>query len=729
MTCEHSHTATEQLPTRESTEQYLSVREAAEMLRITERSVQLLVKRRAIEYKSTVRPDGRGNGIIYLIPLSAINERIAKRIGICDSATPVVLTPEVACPTTAQRYGLKYVPLISAAVRATKVERARIIKEWNATHPDHALSQARFKQLIKNWIDAGGPSGLLSNYGKTRGRSLAFEKLDAWGNAHGIGDLGALCYERFAGFYLRSQSLDADECCRKVRNTVLALVPADSRLEFERRFPSTSTFLRRLRQQYNAAELSLARDGKSSYERTHETYIDRDYSSLPVNQIWVGDHHRLDVSVFTPDGNTDRPWLTAWCDARTGRFVAWEIRAAAPASDVIMTTLGDGCIEHGKPAEVLTDNGKDYLAKAFSDESNLSMLSMLGIGVRRALPFRGQSKIIERMFGDVCSQFAKWYPTYTGNKPSTRPDSWDAAIKRKDIPLLGDVKKAFADFIAEYNSRISKQGIKTVPKGWSRERAFRELPSIEKVLVTEETINRVICRNTRPLTVRRGRLRYENAHWTGGVLHALEGRSVMLKLPLRDPNVAYVVDPTTNQVLGIVEPAIKIDAFADSQEQRDLLAIAMQERTRLNRQRRDKIKAGRAIGLDDVRTFADRFLAKANAIRRGKVDSSNTLEMLIGVASESHYSALTQECIVGAGEQITPEIATRLVEENVIKRAALAPDGQTVVLMTPLDVAHNEAKAARATGTYGMAHLPAYDPDLDNRSVKKIDTLLPYRQK
>lgn len=83
-------TTADQIPNDETAEQLLTVREAAGILRITPRAVLRVIARGSLQARIHPRPDGRGNGIMYLIPLSAINERIAKRDSVSPTSVPVV---------------------------------------------------------------------------------------------------------------------------------------------------------------------------------------------------------------------------------------------------------------------------------------------------------------------------------------------------------------------------------------------------------------------------------------------------------------------------------------------------------------------------------------------------------------------------------------------------------------------------------------------------------------
>ena len=183
------------------------------------------------------------------------------------------------------------------------------------------------------------------------------------------------------------------------------------------------------------ASLLAIRNGKEWAENKLMGHITRDWGSVPVGSCWVGDHHIMDFAVRVWDDERAcwkavRPWLTIWLDARSLYVIAWIIRVDEhPDSRAIEQALLNGIRMNGNQApEVLyTDNGKDYLSAGLcevfkaSDGSKHSIGLELGITHMRALPFRGRSKTAEMFFKQVATGIAKYFKSYLGNSPATRP--------------------------------------------------------------------------------------------------------------------------------------------------------------------------------------------------------------------------------------------------------------------------------------------------------------------
>src|SRR5690606_38912620 len=83
------------------------------------------------------------------------------------------------------------------------------------------------------------------------------------------------------------------------------------------------------------------------------------------------------------------------------------------------------------------------------------LLTSLGIRIHWALPFRGQSKPIERGFRDLCDTIAK-HPAmegaYTGNSPTAKPENYGS----RAVPMERFVEIVAAG-IAAHNARLGRR--------------------------------------------------------------------------------------------------------------------------------------------------------------------------------------------------------------------------------------------------------------------------------
>lgn len=213
--------------------------------------------------------------------------------------------------------------------------------------------------------------------------------------------------------------------------------------QYGERMPSYRTLLR-YSETLPAEVITLTRKGKKAWEDRHEPLIHRDLSAYDVGEVYVGDHHELDI-IIQDHGKLRRPWLTAWLDLRTRAIVGWHI-STNPNAETIALALAEACQPGeydgigGVPKTVYIDNGKDYRAKRFNrgnirkdreqalgriDENSVMKGFYKEWGITRihAKPYRARSKPIERYFRTLTEGFSKFCPAYLASSPKSRPET------------------------------------------------------------------------------------------------------------------------------------------------------------------------------------------------------------------------------------------------------------------------------------------------------------------
>lgn len=212
--------------------------------------------------------------------------------------------------------------------------------------------------------------------------------------------------------------------------------------------PANRHAVNRVVETISNAQLTYARMGKRAWEAAYMQKTRR-VKPTKVNEVWFGDHHKLDLFVLDEQGNLVRPWLTAWMDACSRRFVGWQL-TLEPNSDTVadsfcraaVRTVGsDVC---GLPCAIYIDNGKDYRSQRFEGErfveGNLGLLNAefyekegllraLGVAVHHALPYRGWSKDVERAFGTL-EDYIREFPGWCGDSPEERPEDNGRILRR-----------------------------------------------------------------------------------------------------------------------------------------------------------------------------------------------------------------------------------------------------------------------------------------------------------
>ncbi len=395
--------------------------------------------------------------------------------------------------------------------------RRDFCKVWNGKHPQEAVSE----RTLKNWEQAKrlyGRCGLLSDYGKKARKNLIDP--EAW--------------NYFRMMYLKQQKRSVADCYRDL------LAAAE---DYGWRVPS----LRRLQQlakEIPEAAVILQREGPDAFTNKCQSAIKRDWSAVPANHSWMGDHHRLDLFVKNANGRgVTRPWLTAWMDARSWKIVGWQL-CWTPSGESILTSFRQGATDEaiGLPHHLYLDNGRDYASKEFAGTGHRTRLSTegqvrvqtitetLNIGVTFAIPGNARAKTIERFFRTLSEQFAKRFDTYCGSDNKKRPEQLPALLKAGKVPTLAELQTKLEAYIQIYNKTASsgegREGL-APDQIFQRERgAIRTAPAAALKLC--------LMRHSQLLKVRMGGIEFMKHRYNNPELIRYRGESVYVRYDDRD---------------------------------------------------------------------------------------------------------------------------------------------------------------------------------------------------
>ena len=225
--------------------------------------------------------------------------------------------------------------------------------------------------------------------------------------------------------------------------------------------PHLKTFQRKLEREVDPRAIILARNGVDELRRSAPAQ-ERSVAELHALEHVNIDGHRWDVFVRWPDGTVGRPMMVAIQDIMSRKMLAWRIAESESAHDVRLA-FADLFRLYGIPGGCTLDNGRGFASKWITGgaanryrfkvqpDDPVGLLTALGVGIHWTLPYRGQSKPIERAFRDFCGRIAT-HPAlagaYTGNSPMAKPDNYgNAAIPIEDFRAL------VAAEIAAHNAR------------------------------------------------------------------------------------------------------------------------------------------------------------------------------------------------------------------------------------------------------------------------------------
>jgi len=283
-------------------------------------------------------------------------------------------------------------------------------------------------------------------------------------------------WESFISDYLRPSAPTLTSCYART-----AGIAAENGLSMA----SERTFRRRLNKDVPKALVTLKRKGEEAFRQSVPANR-RTVEHLRVLEHVNIDGHKFDVFVKPPPGSRStkpvRPLMVAIQDIRTSKFVAWRI-AESECSAVTRLAFADLFRNFGIPKACTLDNGRAFASKWITggaksrfrfkirDEEPTGLLTGLGIEVHWALPYRGQSKPIERAFRDMCDAIAK-HPSmegaYTGNRPDAKPENYGSRAIEWD-EFVEHVNAG----VAEHNARLGRRGRDYA--GRSFDQVFEEL--------------------------------------------------------------------------------------------------------------------------------------------------------------------------------------------------------------------------------------------------------------
>lgn len=289
--------------------------------------------------------------------------------------------------------------------------------------------------------------------------------------------------------------------------------------------PSERTLRRRIEREIDPRVVTLRREGEEALRRSLPAQR-RGIAELHAMECVNVDGHKFDVFVKTADGRIVRPILVGLQDVHSSKIVGWRIGETESA---VLTRLAfaDMFEKFGIPRHCVLDNGRAFASKWISGgaksrfrfkikpEEPTGIMIELGIEVHWALPYRGQSKPIERAFRDLCETIAKHPATegaYVGNNPMAKPENYGSRAMDWDA-FIAHVERG----ISAHNARLGRRGRDY--RGRSFDQVFAESYATAPIgKATPEQLRRALLTAEQLMVDRRtGEIRlYGNRYWSDG---------------------------------------------------------------------------------------------------------------------------------------------------------------------------------------------------------------------
>jgi transposase InsO family protein len=250
------------------------------------------------------------------------------------------------------------------------------------------------------------------------------------------------------------------------------------------------------------------RKGREAADRMFPM-LRRDKSALHALEMVNADGHRFDVMVRWPDGVEARPMCTTFQDVYSGKVLSWRVDRSEN-TDSFRLAFGDVVEKFGIPDHVFVDNTLAAANKTMSggvrrrfrfkvrEEEPLGILPLLDVTVHFTRPYSGQSKPIERAFGDFARDIARhpaFRGAYLGNSTSTKPHDHGA----RAVPL-DEFLAVLERGIADHNARPGRTG--GVCFGRSFDEVYAESAANAPIRVATATQRRMFLLAADAVTVR-----------------------------------------------------------------------------------------------------------------------------------------------------------------------------------------------------------------------------------
>jgi len=721
---------------------WLSVKEGCQLLSISPQAVKKNCKKGLYQ---TIKVTGNG-GQQYRIALSSLpvqaqikyhEQHLPKHPDTpSEPDTDWDMKLYMEAPEYNRRLADKYLLVLQESEGMIGKElRLWITNVWNRNNPDFQTSYPRVIDARKGY-KREGISALLGGYGKNRNRALAIEDLD---------EIGTKAYRYFAGLYLNDSTRSVAACWLCAKGYALDMmtrINPSNIDEFAKTFPHETTFLRAIEKEYGESYIHLQRYGYESWNRTFAPYIERDDSDVKAGEAWVSDHHQLDeMWIASQEGLTQldrdaiaaiarmktsldesqqRPWFTCWRDYKTGFILSWTLSFDAPNADRVLDTLATAIERHGRPLEIIIDNGKDYRAydvaggrtkkKIHVEERKVrSIVSVLGIKARFVWPYHGQSKPIERDFRDFTTFKAKFTEGYTGRNTVERPESLKVQTKRKALLNFVEGFRALDAFIETVIHRYSSRGKNL--RGRSRLQAWTdEFVGLERV--QPDVLALLRMRTSKTVCIRRNGISYKGTHWWADWMERFKSTEdglafrVYLRLPFdASREDAWVFSVDTDEFLGRARANIWVaPGVANTADDKAVLSETIQLKKQVEKSAKASSQSGVEIDLQEARTYM------AVAVQHGRqIESGNLLHLTdpAAIGRALIRDVVDQETgeVWEAGTELTETVIEAMLESG-LSTVRVEKPSTTITRMTKYDEAARLDEELRKTGTYGVTPQP-----------------------
>ena len=566
--------------TKDNTNIWIDIDKASEMIGLSSQTL----KRKCRQGEFVFKIVKKGKVAHYFILLKSMPD-FAQDKYLGDTAVDLKYS-EV--PSWAKLQAEKYVRILDASAGLKGKELKKFIDNWN--NNDEEEFTTSYPSLIKmrRRYFRYGVAGLISKHGQ-----------------HLVGSCVPDDYfEYFKTLYL----IEGGPSLRSCRDLTLGYAVRELGAD-RNNFPSFMAFKRRLDKEIPEQSIFLARNGQAAWNKKYNNYIDRDYSTITCNQVWVSDHAQIDVACYDENNKVVFPWVTVWRDYKSGKWLGWILQTGNPNSDLIFQSFYYAVEEFGLPKDVIIDNGKDYRSKDFAGgrkdfkiETNKNktsaMLKELNVNVHFALPYNAQTKPVERDFLKIKELLSKHCIGYRGGNVVERPEKLAKEIKDGKIMKFEDFKELFDKTIINILNKKPSNG-KNLNGRCPDDLFYEEYK--EKIVTSKDALKLFCSRTSNTYTISKNGVKdgkLQTTYWADWMIHK-KGMKVYLRRDIKNYKEAWVFNAENDEFIGKAEAFKSVAALYAPEVSKEEFETAMATKKRNIKLAKSYIKQNKEISVEE----------------------------------------------------------------------------------------------------------------------------------
>lgn len=623
---------------------YLTVKELAELKGCSERYAKRIVKDGKINAEMQKNPETKK--IRYMIPVTTLPEdlkakyynNLKKEVG----TAPELIEPEPLKQSkkTVKRRFEEY----TSEERTEIALWCNILREWQELRVKYKNKASFDNDFIgKCRLEYEGinisTDILYRKYAAFRENDydVLIDKRGGWNR--GQTSMNKDVWKMFTRIYLVSSRPTVSRCYRDIQAWTKKYYP-----ELYSSLPSARTFSRRIEREIPECVIEYTRYGKKSCFDKYLEYIERDYTDLNANDIWIADNHTLDVISLSTEGKPHRLSLTAYMDAKSGVIVGWNL-CDDPCSQSTLIALRAAAMNgYGLPLGVYFDNGSEFLVHDIGGRGHRTkanwnkgddpptILSLLGITMVNAIVKNAKAKNIERYFDTFKEYISKAFSGYSGGTILERPEELAKKVKNKEIPTDEEVAELLEVLInGGYNCR-EYGGKEKKYKGMTHIDVWNESINSDEVVfrdAADEDLTLLMARNSRYQKIKRNGVfieLYGKKVWFKNeetVFHI--NREVYVRYDPANINEVRVYDKETDKFLWVYQRAdyLNVPYIVKDANGKERLAIAMTNQNITKKAIKQKVAA--YTDSDDIDVLAARINEAAENMDKMQIMRPKTI--------------------------------------------------------------------------------------------------------